>query len=488
MLSDKQEKVLETWIKTDQNILISAVAGSGKSFTLIEILKNCNYKTLFLAFNKSIQQEIEEKINMAGLRQGKAMTLHSLGLSAIKKRYRCNIVSTKNFDLIKILQNQEKDIFKRMNWEDKLKLTYGFCDMNDISRMFLITDLKEIGKQMLSMDKTLPTHSKLPELWEKFLAIRDASYRKSIVDIDFIDMIYLPVLESLYIPIDPTYLLIDECQDLSMTQHLLVKNLINQGNVKKFIAVGDRNQAIYGFSGAMSSSFDLFLNYPNTIELPLDICYRCDSNIIASANKVYDVMLPFKESLGIVDEISDAYYIKENSMVICRNTKPLIDLYFGLLGWNKNVYLKGDDILSGLIKFLKPYNTLTVKAARIEMGYKLQELEKNQGEEAKMKLYFFKEDYEKYKKISEKLSVDTDKISVLLLKIQELFKVKEKDSIVLCTIHKSKGLEADVVYILNENLIPSKFAKSEEQLKQEMNLKYVARTRAKKEMYFLNIN
>jgi superfamily I DNA/RNA helicase len=199
-------------------------------------------------------------------------------------------------------------------------------------------------------------------------------------------------------------------------------------------------------------------------------------------------MLPFKESLGIVDEISDAYYIKENSMVICRNTKPLIDLYFELLGWNKNVYLKGDDILSGLIKFLKPYNALTVKAARIEMGYKLQELERNQGEEAKMKLYFFKEDYEKYKKISEKLSVDTDKISVLLLKIQELFKVKEKDSIVLCTIHKSKGLEADVVYILNENLIPSKFAKSEEQLKQEMNLKYVARTRAKKEMYFLNIN
>ena len=57
----------------------------------------------------------------------------------------------------------------------------------------------------------------------------------------------------------------------------------------------------------------------------------------------------------------------------------------------------------------------------------------------------------------------------------------------LCTIHKSKGLEADVVYILNENLIPSKFAKSAEQLKQENNLKYVARTRAKNELYFLNI-
>ena len=55
----------------------------------------------------------------------------------------------------------------------------------------------------------------------------------------------------------------------------------------------------------------------------------------------------------------------------------------------------------------------------------------------------------------------------------------------LCTIHKSKGLESDVVYILNENLIPSRFATSKEQLIQEKNLKYVARTRAKKELYFL---
>ena len=43
------------------------------------------------------------------------------------------------------------------------------------------------------------------------------------------------------------------------------------------------------------------------------------------------------------------------------------------------------------------------------------------------------------------------------------------------------------MYILNENLIPSKFAKSPSQLEQEDNLRYVARTRAKKEMYYLNL-
>ena len=57
----------------------------------------------------------------------------------------------------------------------------------------------------------------------------------------------------------------------------------------------------------------------------------------------------------------------------------------------------------------------------------------------------------------------------------------------MCTIHKSKGLEHDTVYILNEFLIPSKYAMLEEQLIQENNLKYVARTRAKENLIFLNL-
>ena len=34
---------------------------------------------------------------------------------------------------------------------------------------------------------------------------------------------------------------IDECQDLSTMQHKLVDNLIKQGHVQRWIAVGDRN-------------------------------------------------------------------------------------------------------------------------------------------------------------------------------------------------------------------------------------------------------
>ena len=84
--------------------------------------------------------------------------------------------------------------------------------------------------------------------------------------------------------------------------------------------------------------------------------------------------------------------------------------------------------------------------------------------------------------------IGDDKIEILLQSLKQLFAEPEDETVItLCTIHKSKGLEADVVYILNEFLIPSKFAKSSMQLEQETNLKYVARTRAKKELYYLTI-
>jgi superfamily I DNA/RNA helicase len=56
----------------------------------------------------------------------------------------------------------------------------------------------------------------------------------------------------------------------------------------------------------------------------------------------------------------------------------------------------------------------------------------------------------------------------------------------LSTIHKSKGLENETVHILCPELIPSKFAVQDWELKQEENLRYVAITRAKSKLIYLN--
>lgn len=496
--SDKQLAIYNVWTSTQNCILINSVAGSGKSTTLLKLLEYSDDRTLFLAFNKSIQVELEKKIEQKNLLHGKALTMHSLGLTALKEKYsRVFIKSSKNYGLIKKLRTKEKSTFKGIAWEENSKIGFTMMDLNDASRSFMEDDFHTLLGILNTMDKNPYIYSTVEGdfttmmyLWQSFLEIRAESYEGNSIEIDFNDMIYLPVLQQLDIPVKPAYLFIDECQDLNIAQHELVNLLLKQG-VKKWVAVGDRNQAIYGFSGSSSKSFDLFLEKnDHTVELPLDICYRCSGEVIKYANKVYDVMQQGNPSEGKVETLRDHHAIPQKTLVICRNTKPLIALFFQLLSAERKVYIKGEDILSSLLRQLNPYRKMTTTLAKRELSEDLEELQVNATNSKKesdiIKHYMAKEKYKTFLLIYDNLCTGYEKVSELLDKIKELF-VEDEEAIVLCTIHKSKGLEADKVCILNENLIPSKFVKSTEQLKQEENLKYVARTRAISEMYFLNL-
>ena len=74
--------------------------------------------------------------------------------------------------------------------------------------------------------------------------------------------------------------------------------------------------------------------------------------------------------------------------------------------------------------------------------------------------------------------------------IQKMFDEKSiKNAVVLSTAHKSKGLEADRVLILMPSNFPmiTKYSK-EWEVQQEYNLKYVAWTRAKKDLVFIDMS
>jgi superfamily I DNA/RNA helicase len=64
-------------------------------------------------------------------------------------------------------------------------------------------------------------------------------------------------------------------------------------------------------------------------------------------------------------------------------------------------------------------------------------------------------------------------------------KVNQKQMLVLATCHAAKGGEWDKVFILNKGLMPSKYAVSREAIQQERNIMYVARTRAKKTLIYI---
>mgnify|MGYP001767810332 CR=1 FL=1 len=70
----------------------------------------------------------------------------------------------------------------------------------------------------------------------------------------------------------------------------------------------------------------------------------------------------------------------------------------------------------------------------------------------------------------------------LKFKIRTIF-TDEIQGIVLSTVHKVKGLEADRVFIVRPDLLPMQNTKSWQYI-QEKNLEYVAYTRAKLDLIF----
>lgn len=498
--SIRQEAIYKEWKDGDENILISACAGSGKTHTLMEMMNLNKGQSLFLAFNKSIQTEIQEKINEKGYSHAKALTLHSLGLRSIyssKLWRRSKIDNNKGFEIASKVKNKHKKIFNFYPYKEHIKIFFTLIDLYDASRNFLTTNIEELKQHMISMDKIvfnfktkLPPYNNhvdsssfLKELWDSYIEEAKKYYNSSELVLDFTDMIFLPIYFNLEVVEHPEYLYLDECQDFNLCQHKFVDKLISQGSVKKWTAAGDKYQSIYGFAGSHSESFDLFLEKDNVISLPLDICYRCDSDIVGVANEVYPIMKGFKESKGIVGVENDINLIKSKSMIICRTTSPIIDIYFKLLEANKPCYIKGKDIMKSLMRFLKDYHNLSVEEAETAMSDELDKLIKEYKGVDNFEVYKMAENISNFKILS--VSFQAKSVKDILSRIEELFKEKE-NAIILSTIHKSKGLEADVVYILDEHLIPHKMAASPQQLIQEQNLKYVARTRAKKELYFID--
>lgn len=81
------------------------------------------------------------------------------------------------------------------------------------------------------------------------------------------------------------YILVDEFQDINPPQYAILKLL--SGSKQNIFAVGDDDQAIYGFRGATPNIMQQFLrDYPNAIQIFLTENYRSGESIIHFSNQV----------------------------------------------------------------------------------------------------------------------------------------------------------------------------------------------------------
>lgn len=482
--SKYQQAVYDFMLKGQGNAIISAVAGSGKSTTITNALNilPANKTKVFLAFNKAIVEELQKKISAPNT---KVQTLHSAGFAVMMNIYRSKLDNWKykNFlkDSIYLLSesvsvdtpNDELNAFKNR-----------ILSLLDLGRAGLCKSVEEVEECAIAHDIELTGDEASVVL--KLMKWGLENPKK----VDFCDMIWITVVKNLRVQ---TYdwVMIDECQDLSPMQNKLFQMMI-EPKEGRFVAVGDRAQSIQFFAGAGNNSFDNIANLPNTTELPLSICYRCPKAVVERAKDfVPEIEAADFAQEGIVEEVTDMKKAKAGDMVLCRVTSDLVKCCMKYICAGIPAYVKGQDIGAGLKTIIKRSKKTEVSDLFEFLQDELYKIQTNIAKRKNISMEEAKDEY-RYIAFQDKINTlnviafDCEDTGAMVKKIDNLF--KDNDSgICFSTIHKSKGLEADNVFIIALNKWPLMKAMSNPiQAVQERNLQYVSITRAKKALYFVN--
>lgn len=260
------------------------------------------------------------------------------------------------------------------------------------------------------------------------------------------------------------------------------------------------HNSIYGFAGADTESFDKLCNLPNTTLLPLSVSYRCSTDIIDKVKAIVPNIEAKPQAIkGQVEYLRSYKQVKANDMVLCRQTFPLVSLCLLYLSNDIKAYVNGSDIGKALAKMVldtKEDNGWTTQIMFSKLYAEREKLLQN---------IIAKENLTREEAFnSSTINNYTEKIQVIELlannkvngilndpqtivdKINKIFSDEDNNGIMLSTIHKAKGLEADRVFIIHEDLMPSKHATKQWELQQERNLMYVAFTRAKSYLGFIS--
>lgn len=475
------------------NAVIKATAGAGKTQTVISAMKliPSKEKCLFLAFNKSIADELNKKLE--GYPNVTARTSHSLGLLMLRRNIGNSIdideykyrTYTKNH--ITELTTVSEQIQNRFELEDYIN---SILQLNDFARFNYCQSEKEIDE--IAKKYSIPINFDECQVVLKILKWG----KENTETIDYTDMIWLPVelnLKPLGLQYD--WVMVDEAQDISCIAFELFKKCFKRGT--RFVAIGDNFQKIYEFCGASEKAFENMCSMPNTQIFELPISYRCDKKIVQLANKFVPTMQSRENAEeGLIFENSHIKDLQEGDMVLARTKAPLAKLYTKLLTKKKACYIKGQDIASNLINIINSIDEPILNADLKKDGFFLRLYEKLFKDRNKL-MQKRNLDYddatlassimEQYDNINTLLTLakGLEYKDELIEHINTIFKEDER-GICLSTIHKAKGLEADNVYILCHSKMPSSLAKQEWEKIQENNLIYVAYTRAKHKLGFIS--
>lgn len=476
-LTDEQKEI----IATTGDIKINAVAGSGKTTTILEYAKAKpdNKRLLYLAFNKSVKLEAERRFQKAGLANVQVETAHSLAFQ--------HAVRGKNYKVTPGYKTyQLKELLGLTGYQDKhaayiianhvLKFAAYFCNssatkVQELNYLDTITDSKA---------KTFVTHfyNEIQRLTRVLLAKMEN--REVEITHDF----YLKKFQLSNPTLYYDYILFDEGQDASGA----MLEVFTQQKAEKII-VGDTHQQIYGWRYAVNSL--------EKVDFPayrLSTSFRFDPEIALLASKILDwkkYFLPY-QSIPIIGAgkstatQSKATLARTNLFLLVKAIELLIEkrevqsVYFE---GNINSYTYADEGAS-IYDVLHLYNGKNdlVRDQLVKSMKSILELEEYIEKTEDAELGMMLEIVNKYGK----------ELPYLIKEVKDRHvpdDQKDRADMIFSTVHRCKGMEYDEVTLESDFIKESDIIKrvneakngelDPQKLAEEINLLYVAATRTK---------
>lgn len=501
----KYQTAIFDFVSNDRhNLAVNAVAGSGKTTVLVEIYNRLPRRAtvLFLAFNNHIVKELKSRLPGCD-----CLTIHSVGFRSIKSvTPKARVSEYKIHDLVDEylarnaptwLPDKFYGTFAGLirNLVDKSRLTLTDLHNGDatdemMDHFGMWSDISSVADEAdISLDLIA---RQLVKAAQQVLESSNRLYQKTGI-IDFTDMLYIPYKFATPVP-QYDVVLVDEAQDLNAAQlEIVIKSAGSKGRV---VAVGDRNQAIQGFAGADNESFAKIVSRTNAVELPLSICYRCPSSHVEMAKRIVPQIeaSPTADS-GIVEEITMAQFAnmpRRGDLIICRTNAPLIGAALKLIANGIQARIRGRNIAAGLVKIIKEatkkglsgesFASAFTEALQRYIQHRLEILQAKPHTETAQETL---RDQEECIIVFLEGRSDIQSTEELCTQLEALF-ADENAAVWLSSIHRSKGLEADRVFILrSDRMRIERSGMLPWQLEQEANLEYVGLTRAKRSMYMI---
>lgn len=491
--------------RTSPTTIVSAGPGCAKTTTIIEAMNLLAPHTssqwvpgrcslVYTAFNKetvnsAANRLVEANINTNGVYRVNCATLNSLGFAMwnrSREGTRTELRATKMREILREIQDAGRYSISPEEWPDLTALvsfakSQGYLPSTSGSAYRSLIDFK----QLCIIADVLPQ--------PHYQIILDIALKLSIQKafnnvFDFDDQLYMSALFS---PVSrgPEFLFVDEAQDLSPIQLFLITRL----RAEFTVFVGDPNQAIYGFRGAMTDSFArIRAKYPDATNLPLLTSFRIPQAILpilrqtnpglATLSKTLGSARTWETSTTITDFLTS---LSGTKAIICRNNAPLYRVALACISAKLPFRLSdtsfGERLLKDVARAIPDPQNAPVSATFLSLMSNFWVSRAGENDKA-LSLAF-----DKLAALENLIDItQPSTIAALLLTIKSLLTKSSDKGLFLSTAHKAKGLEFDSVVHLDPQLIPNKWAVTSDQIAQEHNIAYVINSRPKNLLVFLD--